>query len=290
MVMDIKYYKDATDFLTNTGKYLTKDEVRYGSILGMAKGIERNPHLFAKKDLWYCSIGTGMLLHTVAMRLPLQAVFIAHLSGDKQAVAEKLVTAVVKSFKTIPGVSGEKELADMFAHLWCKKCSTKITYTMEQRLFRLEKVNNVPISPGKMRVATMADKELVVKWSHAFSIDVERGGSWNAPEPDITPRIAYGFVFLWEDDDPVSMAMIGAPTDKGMSINHVYTPPELRGKGYATSCVAELSRHILQSGKEFCILNTDLANPTSNSIYKKIGYVEVEDAVYHAFETPEKTV
>jgi len=276
------------DFLTHIGKYLAVDEARYGNILGMAKSIERNPRLFAREDLWYCSIGIGTLLQAVGMRLPQQAVSIAHFSGDKRTIAEKLVTAVAKSFKTIPGVMGEKELGDLFAYLWCKKYSKKITYTMEQRLFRLDKVNNVPISPGKMRLATMADKELVVKWSHAFSLDVERGGSWNTPEPDVTPRIGYGFVFLWEDEVPVSMAMMAAPTDKGMSINHVYTPPELRGKGYATSCVAELSRHILRSGKEFCTLHTDLANPTSNSIYKKIGYTEVEDSVYHAFEMPKK--
>jgi uncharacterized protein len=287
--MNIKYYKDATDFLTHTGKYLARDEARYGSILGMAKGVERNPQLFAKEDLWYCSIGEGTLLHAVAMRVPLQMVFISHFSGDKETIAEELVTAVAKRFKDIPGVSGEKGLGDIFAHLWCKKSGTTIKTTMEQRLFRLEKVNNVPIAPGKMRLATMADKELVVKWSHAFSLDVQGGRSFNTPEPDVTPRIGYGFVFFWEDGNrPVSMAMMAAPTDKGMSINHVFTPPELRGKGYATSCVAELSRHILQSGKEFCVLTTDLANQTSNSIYVKIGYKPVEDSVWHGFNMPEK--
>jgi len=80
------------------------------------------------------------------------------------------------------------------------------------------------------------------------------------------------------------MAAKTRPTEKGMTVGGVYTPPELRGKGYATSCVAELSRHILQSGKEFCTLYTDLANPTSNSIYKKIGYTEVCDSVEYTFK------
>jgi predicted GNAT family acetyltransferase len=69
-----------------------------------------------------------------------------------------------------------------------------------------------------------------------------------------------------------------------MTVSGVYTPPELRCKGYATSCVAELSRNILQSGKKFCMLYTDLANPTSNSIYMKIGYWPVCDSVQHTFE------
>jgi hypothetical protein len=69
-----------------------------------------------------------------------------------------------------------------------------------------------------------------------------------------------------------------------MTVGGVYTPPELRNRGYATSCVAELSRNILQSGKEFCTLYTDLANPTSNSIYMKIGYKPVCDSVEYAFK------
>jgi predicted GNAT family acetyltransferase len=215
-------------------------------------------------------------------------VLMAHFSGDTKAIAEKLVTAVAKDFKTVPGVVGDKELADIFAKSWCEKCGTKITHTQAQRIFRLYKVNDVPLSPGRFRPATMADKELVVKWEHAFGIDARGGARNNTPEKDITPVLEHGWVFLWESEDgkPVSMAMKVRPTDKGMTVTEVYTPPELRGKGYATSCVAELSRHILQSGKEFCMLYTDLANPTSNSIYKKIGYTEVCDSVQHTFIMP----
>jgi predicted GNAT family acetyltransferase len=81
------------------------------------------------------------------------------------------------------------------------------------------------------------------------------------------------------------MAVKGRSSEKGMTVGYVYTPPELRGRGYATSCVAELSRNILQNGKEFCMLYTDLANPTSNSIYRKIGYEEVYDSVEYTFAT-----
>jgi predicted GNAT family acetyltransferase len=79
------------------------------------------------------------------------------------------------------------------------------------------------------------------------------------------------------------MATKTFPTDNGMTVGGVYTPPELRGKGYATSCVAELSRNILQSGKKFCVLTTDLANPTSNSIYIKIGYKPIGDNSFYIF-------
>ena len=60
-------------------------------------------------------------------------------------------------------------------------------------------------------------------------------------------------------------------------INFVYTPPEKRGKGYASAVVADLSQQILDSGKEFSALFTNLANPTSNNIYQKIGYIPCGD-------------
>jgi predicted GNAT family acetyltransferase len=73
------------------------------------------------------------------------------------------------------------------------------------------------------------------------------------------------------------MAGWAGPTPRGVRINFVYTPPAHRGRGYATSCVAALTRHLLDPGKEFCFLFTDLANPTSNKIYRRLGYRHVCD-------------
>ena len=281
--MRIKYYPNTADFLTYAGKYLAKDEARYGLINGLARVVVENPHRYGKDNPWFCTIGTGTEINAVAMRTPPYMVIMSHFSGDIKAIAEKLVTAVAKDFKSVPGVVGDKELADIFAKSWCQKYGTKIIHTQGQRIYRLDKVNDALLSPGRFRPATMADKELVAKWAHGFHAEIY-GDTRNMPESDITPSLNLGWVFLWEDGKPVSMALKTHPTDKGMNVGGVYTPPEFRGKGYATSCVAELSRHILQSGKEFCMLYTDLANPTSNSIYKKIGYQEVGDSVEYTFK------
>ena len=56
----------------------------------------------------------------------------------------------------------------------------------------------------------------------------------------------------------------------------VYTPPEHRGRGYASSAVAEVSRLILADGARACLF-TDQANPTSNRIYQQLGYRAVVD-------------
>ncbi len=96
-------------------------------------------------------------------------------------------------------------------------------------------------------------------------------------------RIEVGDVYLWDDGGPVSMAFRARPTPHGYTVTGVYTPPELRGRGYASACVAALSQRLLESGKQFCNLFTDLANPVSNSIYMKIGYKPVCDFTEYCF-------
>jgi hypothetical protein len=92
------------------------------------------------------------------------------------------------------------------------------------------------------------------------------------------PRVERGTVYLWErEGDVVSMAAAVGPTPNGMRVGAVYTPPEHRGHGYASALVAALSQDLLDRGRTFTMLYTDLANPTSNAIYQRIGYVPVSD-------------
>jgi predicted GNAT family acetyltransferase len=68
------------------------------------------------------------------------------------------------------------------------------------------------------------------------------------------------------------MAAVSRPTPNGISVSLVYTPPEKRGNGYASACVAALSQRQLDAGKRFCTLFTDLSNSTSNALYQRVGY------------------
>ena len=79
------------------------------------------------------------------------------------------------------------------------------------------------------------------------------------------------------------MARRAGKTPNGITVNLVYTPPSLRRKGYATECVAKLSKLLLDSVSKFCFLFTDLMNPTSNSIYQKIGYRPIIDVDQYEF-------
>ena len=69
------------------------------------------------------------------------------------------------------------------------------------------------------------------------------------------------------------MSLAGRPrhTAHGMSIGPVYTPPAFVARLRRRVC-RRAQPEMLDASWEFCVLFTDLANPTSNSIYQMIGY------------------
>jgi predicted GNAT family acetyltransferase len=89
---------------------------------------------------------------------------------------------------------------------------------------------------------------------------------------------------LWDDGEPVSLCGYGGRTPHGNRIGPVYTPPELRGRGYGSAVTAHATKEQLDAGRDYCFLYTDLANPTSNKIYMNIGYEFVCDSAEYAFE------
>ena len=83
---------------------------------------------------------------------------------------------------------------------------------------------------------------------------------------------------------PTCFAGFGGRTPNGIRIGPVYTPPEQRRRGYGSALTAALTQQLLDGGRRFCFLFTDLANPTSNSIYQRIGYRPVTDVDLWAFD------
>jgi predicted GNAT family acetyltransferase len=143
-------------------------------------------------------------------------------------------------------------------------------------------------------VATADDRELALRWWIAFGDEVlhEGGPGRHSAETMLDHRLSRApssGILLWENGgDPVSLAGWAGPTPNGIRVGPVYTPPELRGSGYATALTAELSQGLLdgrlfEGGRRFCFLYTDLANPTSNAIYERIGYRRVAESAEIVF-------
>lgn len=282
--MDIKSYSTASDFLAIAGSLLRSDEVRYGLIYSIARLVVANPHHYGDEDPQFYIVSDDTGISTLAWRTPPFLVGLAWYSGDTQEAVSLLIESIRHRWQVIPGVTGHREVTDLFAEKWSKAYKTPIQAVQSQRIYRLDSINNITDTSGHIRLATLEEKELVFSWIRTFSIDTNQGSNRDIQERLTLHRIENGEIYLWEDAGrPVSMAAKSRPTDHGMTIGLVYTPPEFRKKGYATTCVAGVCREILKSGYNFCTLYTDLSNPTSNSIYMKIGFRPVCDSAQYTF-------
>ena len=144
---------------------------------------------------------------------------------------------------------------------------------MAQRIYQLSRVTNETRAAGHLREPNQSDDALLCEWRAAFSIDAEGMDPGQAREAAALPLPHSRRLLLWEvEGTAVSMAGFSGPTPNGIRVAWVYTPPENRGKGFAGACVAALSQSLLDDGRKFCFLYTDLANAISNHVYQKIGY------------------
>jgi uncharacterized protein len=278
---------DAEAFLAQAGELLLADEARHNLILGIAGTIRDSPDLYPLRSFWLAKHGGRVV--GAAMRTPPYNLVLAR--PELPAALEALAHAVTDE---LPGVVGAVPESEEFAELWAANAGARARTHMRQGVYALEHVEPPPPASGSPRVATADDRELVLAWWIAFGEEVlHEGGPGRdnaATMVDHRLESAVSGILLWEDDgSPVSLAGWGGRTPNGIRVGPVYTPPELRGRGYASSLTAELSQRLLDGrlfdgGRRFCFLYTDLANPTSNAIYERIGYRRAAESAEVLFD------
>jgi len=191
---------------------------------------------------------------------------------------EKAVEFLANQLKSIgfnpPGIIAPQNLAQGFARAYCGNTGGNLHMTMV--LMQLDKLAEYEKATGFCRMLNENDLSYTPKWELAFCIDCSIPVYTLAESHDrLKSRIGKNIHYIWEDGKPVAQAVLGRNTPNSAAISWVYTPPEYRGKGYATSVVAELSKNILSSGKASCCLFADAANPASQAVYRKLGYYDV---------------
>ena len=187
-----------------------------------------------------------------------------------------LIEGISKTSFILPGVMTEKKLAERFVQIYNKEYEVEV----EMRLFELLEVNPDIPTFGRLRHATESDLYFLPYWLENFHSEIYETAH-EAPT-DIEKyqhRIQRLYVLADESGIPVSIANVSREMPTACGIASVFTPPYFRGRGYASACVAMLSQQQLDKGFKSCVLYTDLANPTSNSIYMKIGYKPIADSL-----------
>lgn len=181
----------------------------------------------------------------------------------------------------LPGVGGMREPAEAFRDVWVTRTGVTATTEMEVGAFDLPSRPVLRFTvPGEYRHARPDDQALVDRWAQDF-VDAIEARPRSAPA--LGRHVSAGRVGLWIDGgQPVSMAYASTASGGVTRVSGVWTPPELRGRGYASGVVAALSSERIEAG-ERCMLYTDLANPTSNKIYQAMGYRRIGDNITVAF-------
>ena len=175
---------------------------------------------------------------------------------------------------------GDAATAAAFAGRFSECASSAVKDIHGQRLYKLDRVASAVTTPGSLRLATPADRPTLIEWARAFVEELEL-----VPENSeavVDQRIERQQLWVWDHNGPVSMASASIPAAGVTRVQHVYTPLKLRGNGFATACVEGMSREQLARGLR-CVLYTDLGNPTSNAIYRRIGYEAVAEILGYQF-------
>lgn len=285
--MNYKTYDTAESFLNRTLKYLEKDEAENNLIIGICNKIKEHGGLYKEKPFFAALEDGDKVILAGAMTPPRQMLLYGK---DYSPEDIKLFCDNIKKGGiSLPGANGESELVKQFAGTWSEINNCTYRPGMNMRTYKLEKVKYRGNAEGSLRLADEQDTELVTNWIRNFNDDadldaISHDEALKTAEFEIKNRLLY----IWEDGNRVSMAASTRETEHGKVLALVYTPKEYRNKGYASACVAALSQHILDSGKKFCALFTDLANPTSNSIYMKIGYEPICDFDEYMFKYNDK--
>jgi predicted GNAT family acetyltransferase len=191
-----------------------------------------------------------------------------------------LVDAIAESGGSLPGVSGDAGTASSFAGQWTERRKSAATPFKGLRIYELIALREIACVEGKLWQADSGDRPLVEEWVGSFSS--ETGARPTNIERLVDEWLAAGQVWLWQNGEAVSMAVTRVPVEKVVRIASVYTPPDRRRRGYAAACVEGISRQLTEAGLR-CMLYTDLANPTSNSIYRQIGYSAVAEGLSYRF-------
>jgi predicted GNAT family acetyltransferase len=222
----------------------------------------------------------------VVLRTPPHWIHISYV--ENEAAIPLIVEAVQKVYETLPGVNGFAPFSRQFAESWQLLTGDSFGIQMSQGVYRLTTVNPVRGVAGAMRPVEEADRSFLRDWFKGFDKDAMGEEMTDAEANAAIDRRLNNptrSLYIWENGNPVSMAGTSGPTPNGFRVNAVYTPPEHRGKGYASACVAALSQLMLDQGRRYCILFTAMGNSTSKHIYQTIGYDSIGIAELYAFDS-----
>jgi len=272
MEITVRLYEDVAIFAEAATEYLRSQPAFHNLFLTIVES-----RLSAPEPGRYWLAFRDHQVIGAALQSPLN--FPATVVPMEPETAMAIVDAIADSNLRLPGVNGHAATAASFAGRWTDRYRCGAFPVQGLRLYELKALQQVAPATGSLRQAQPADRERAVAWLNAFSLETHTEAN---AEKLIDVALSAGRLWLWRDVEAVSVAIASKPIEGVVRVSFVYTPPEKRGRGYAGACVYALSKQLVEAGMR-CVLYTELGNPTSNSIYRRIGYQAVMEGMHYRF-------
>ena len=268
-------------FITAVTPFLTRDETANNQVLSIVDHLGRGRMAKAEVELLQAvsTARAGGPLDTLSVLVrtaPYNAVLP---TGGEFRHREVLLADLLTRGVALPGFTGLANEAAQAAEWWAERTGKTPKVVTRLGIYRLTAVRDKLRAGGVMRLATPADRDMVIEWFAEFNTVTNNALRDPAEAWDSFNVGDFRQLYLWEVDGvPSSLAGLSGRTPNGRRIGPVYTPPSARKRGYAEALVAELCLALLRTGVRFCFLYTDLDFPTSNHVYGAVGFEQVGEA------------
>ena len=281
--MKIIKHDSVDDFLSMNEEFLLAKESIHNLILGLAYSL-RDKKLEPSDPLYYSIESKGKIVASVLRSNYDKPLIITEMPAE---LIDLLIKDLTSKNIELAAVVGEEHTTTYFKNQWINLNALNFKINLHLGVYECFNVIFPKVLSGQLREATQADAATLKSFIAGFMLDcfpdqpiidenVEKLMNRHLENKSL-------FLLVSAENEIVSMAANTRSTLNGGTISLVYTPHEYRGQGHASTIVSLLSERIMKNGKKFASLFTDLSNPTSNSIYQKIGYTKIGQNIHFDF-------
>ncbi|MEC7986041.1 MAG: GNAT family N-acetyltransferase [Myxococcota bacterium] len=260
------------DFFTLNETVFRERETEFISLVTLSTNHLSDPSAFA----FYTFIENGVSIgQAIRSRSRLEVGCL-----PQQSIAS-LVDLLATPRPSISEIRGFADSVDRFVPTWTQKVACQTELFLHTSLYTLHRLTLPPTQGGTLICATDTHRSIASKLMRGFIDDCfpEQANPTLLAEKHTKKLMAQKNLFLWKNREGewVSLAAQVRTSWHTASISMVYTPPEHRGRGYGRCVTGMLSQKIMREQNRTCNLFADVKNPTSNYIYRSLGYEKINE-------------
>jgi uncharacterized protein len=260
----VKVYSDVRLFESRVRRFISLRETENNTILAMMpqllQGIAKAIPFTVEEDQMILAVGLYML----------NSGGIIHSWAPPDAI-EAIVEHAVTSGWVVTQFFGPAHTTYFSGRTYAQRTKQRFELGRAERVYQITHNTYKVPEDGHLRVANESDMPLLERWLAGFVEEADYENDGRTIHQMAAEMIGARVLYFWNAPRAVSMAAWVCPTPAGGTINFVYTPPELRGRGYAKAVTAALAAQMLASGLKYCSIRTDVDDAQTNAMYQSIG-------------------